>query len=235
MRHRAWHWVLLLSLLVAIPLASQERPEIGPGTEQGTPTDDGPPGESPVNPCAGKADGVRCPDDGTVCTRDICRAEQCRHEPARDGHGCEDDGNECTDDICAAGACTHPMLDNETPCTSDDNPCTADQCLRGQCEHLILPQGTVCAEDGEPCTSHTCNERARCVRSVALDGAICPSDGDCCTRDICQAGRCTHQGVRHGTPCDGDEEGCAKGGYCLWIDGRPQCSVIASPAGDAGC
>jgi hypothetical protein len=77
--------------------------------------------------------GTPCPDDGNLCTMDVCngvgacthppvqcaracRADgcdpatgQCLGTPLPAGTGCADDGDPCTDDVCdQSGSCTHP-------------------------------------------------------------------------------------------------------------------------------
>lgn len=52
------------------------------------------------------------------------------------GTTCPDDGNVCTSDVCSVGTCTHPNLEDGTSCPNS-NPCTtAAECRSGSCERV---------------------------------------------------------------------------------------------------
>ena len=93
---------------------------------------------------------MTCPDDGNVCTTDVCNVltGACGIPLS-----CPYDGNPCTDDVCdpATGACG---VLNADPCT-DDDPCTVgDQCTAGTCQPGPTTQ---CPDDGDSCTIDICN------------------------------------------------------------------------------
>src|SRR5262249_17822956 len=106
--------------------------------------------------------GTPCPDDGNVCTDDVCDGTgTCRH--IANGAEC-DDGDPCTpNDTCRDGVCVGTgtkacgvvgcsEAPDGTPC-NDDNACTSpDTCHGGTCVGVPL-NGTAC-DDGNACTEN---------------------------------------------------------------------------------
>jgi len=163
--------------------------------------------------------GEQC-DDGNTLDGDCC-SSTCQNEPS--GQPCPDDGNVCTDDVCdASGACTHP--DNTAPCddglfcdglevcaggicTHGGDPCAAGpECARTCNEaaaNCFDPAGTACTSDGNPCTDDQCDGAGMCIH--ASNSAPCDDGVFCNGPDLCAGGLCTHSG----DPCTGGPE-CAR-------------------------
>ena len=139
--------------------------------------------------CQGDVD---CPDDGDLCTLEICDLEsgECLSPPV----DC-DDGNGCTDDSCDSGSgCVHTDEPDGTACADDGIFCNGpEECLEGSCEHMGINCPAVICGD-------TCNEEQQSCNSPA--GTPC-GDGDACTIDVCDgAGGCVIIPVGCG-PTDG--------------------------------
>ncbi len=187
-----------------------------------------------------------------VCTVGVCdeAADACVADPANEGGACPDDGKVCTDDVCQGGACTHPnntvACDDQKSCThtdtcnsgacigiaydcDDGHDCTADSCDGlGGCDNVVqagtcLIEGQ-CRTDGESnAACKVCDpDESQVNWSVAPDGAAC-EDGDGCTvGDECQDGVCQSgdnecgqcTGLAAGSPCD-DGDGNTVGDFCL--------------------
>src|SRR5262249_42316353 len=165
--------------------------------------------EDNCNPLTGAChtplpDGSAC-DDHIDCTQgDACLAGVCTGTPAP----CPDDGNVCTDDLCdGQGACIHPGKSVDTPCQDDGNACTVDSCGGSPptCQHIVLTSAP-CTDDGNECTLDVCNG-GQCTHEALPFGRDCTDDGDACTVDMCANGLCRHTPV-HGSPCPDDGNSC---------------------------
>lgn len=120
----------------------------------------------------------RCIIDA-VCSRGVCLGAT---------KAC-DDGSVCTRDLCRQidGECV--FLDNEIAC-EDDNPCTADFCGPNGCEHVALSNGVAC-DDGDLCTQGDACFAGACVGTGLADGTACDDDDTCTIDDTCRAGVCS--------------------------------------------
>lgn len=139
------------------------------------------------------ADGTPCePADrciiDAVCAQGVClgRRKTC------------DDGSVCTRDICRQtdGECVF-ILD-ERSC-DDDNPCTADFCGDNGCEHVELPNGTAC-DDGDLCTRGDACFAGRCVGTGRPNGTACDDGNSCTVNDTCFDGVCSGQSIVEAAP-----------------------------------
>ena len=118
---------------------------------------------------------------------------------------CED-GNGCTVDTfeLETGRCIHRA--EPLPC-NDFNACTSnDTCVDGIC----LGESVSC-DDGDACTDDACDPEAGCIN---IPTGRC-DDGNNCTLDLCATdGRCRHENLSDGTPCD-DGIVCTKVSGCF--------------------
>ncbi|MEQ8272521.1 MAG: PQQ-binding-like beta-propeller repeat protein [Deltaproteobacteria bacterium] len=130
------------------------------------------------------ADGTACEAAdkciiNAVCSQGVClgASKTC------------DDGSVCTRDLCRQidGECI--FIDNELAC-EDDNPCTADLCGPTGCEHVALSNGTAC-DDGDLCTQGDACFAGACVGTGMPDGTACDDLDSCTVEDTCRAGVCS--------------------------------------------
>ncbi|MBI4716398.1 MAG: hypothetical protein HY763_01205 [Planctomycetes bacterium] len=180
---------------------------------------------------ANVADGTACGNQtpiGECDLPDVCQAGVCYSNPTT----CPDDGNLCTDDVCnaATGTCSHPAKPNGTTCDDglfctvnetctsgvcgggvprscgDAFPCTADSCdeTANQCSHV--PDDRYC-DDFQYCNGvEVCSVSQGCVPGTPPN---CSSDGIACTiNDFCNEAF---------NICDGvpDSSRCPKGEICV--------------------
>ena len=167
--------------------------------------------------CAGT--DKTCPDDGDICTVDVCAplTGSCGL-PYTDGAAC-DDGDLCTvGDACQTGvcvptgpavcgddgdACTEDICDPLTggcgvlrplgfPCDDGDACTTVDTCDAGACVGSVPVQ---CASDGDPCTNAACDSATGACQQLQLTGNVCDDLNPCTTTDVCDAGICVGSGL----------------------------------------
>src|SRR5581483_4978999 len=200
--------------------------------------------------------GEQC-DDGNTVGGDCCSAT-CTNEPA--GSGCPDDGNVCTDEVCdGSGACTHPpngfLCDDGQFCTVGDvcsggschgtpRDCSsaANQCNFGVCDENAnacvpspRPNGTPC-NDGSACTSPdtctagTCGGASLCGDGVVQAGCEVCDDGTGNGNDACCSATCTRVDSDGDGACNRDDP-CTGGP--LMVGAKLTFSGLAAPAGDA--
>jgi hypothetical protein len=160
--------------------------------------------------------GASCPDDGNICTDDVCDGEgTCQH--VANSAPC-DDGDACTtNDTCLAGDCVGTGkagcaacrdAQDGAPC-DDGDACTApDTCRGGACVGMAL-SGTAC-DDGNACT-----EQDECASGTCRGRPVTCDDGDPCTQDACDAVRgCVHSAAgAEGDACD-DGDPCTEPDAC---------------------
>ena len=140
------------------------------------------------NDCDGETDEeFECADDN-FCTKDLCQAGDCVHEPLS-GIDCADDDACTTKEHCVEGVCLGDQID-----CADDNPCTDDSCEPATgCKHVA--NGATCDDDGDPCTADVCQDSG-CTHPPGNDEASC-DDGDFCTvGDTCADGQCVPGAVK---------------------------------------
>ncbi|MFQ5590699.1 MAG: hypothetical protein ACE5HE_06035 [Phycisphaerae bacterium] len=133
----------------------------------------------------------------TVCdSPDACDgAGNCEANPKPDGTECPDDGNVCSFDVCSAGACTHPPTPAGTVCgdptdTECDNPDSCDGA--GTCLDNFEQAGAPCGDPGmDQCDNpDICDGNGSCDNNYAPAGTPC-DDGEICTgADVCFQGGC---------------------------------------------
>jgi len=142
---------------------------------------------------AGGANNLSCPDDGQVCTAEVCVVGVgCTHPTAEaNDRTCNDDFNctssdKCTSGVCrgnsncAAGfVCTVDGTCQATGCTiscDDNNPCTTDSCVGNVCTNaansLTCIDGQSCT-DPDVCSNKACVGTNTCVSGASCGGAIC--------------------------------------------------------------
>jgi photosystem II stability/assembly factor-like uncharacterized protein len=137
------------------------------------------------DPC----EGVVCPPDDNVCTREFCRGGSCTSEPVTNGRSCTYDGlsGVCVEGVCGENLCKGVDCD-------DGDACTVGTCdyVDGTCDFTPV----VC-DDHEECTEDTCDPTDGCVFAAVEDGTECGGPG----YGMCEAGSCV-------APCDlaSDEE-----------------------------
>jgi cysteine-rich repeat protein len=201
--------------------------------------------------CVLEPAGSTCPDDGNVCTDEVCNATgTCMHvantsacndgnpctggdvcaggtctagSPVAAGYPCANDGNACTNDVCnATGTCTH--VPNTNAC-NDFNPCTNDDvCTGGTCVGAAAPFGQSCFDDGNACTDDVCNGTGTCANVANTNP--CDDDNPCTSGDVCSGGACA--GSPNTDPCD-DGNACSTGdlctgGACVPTGVAPECA-----------
>jgi hypothetical protein len=104
--------------------------------------------------CTFKAAGTPCPDDGSVCTDDVCDGTRAACAHPHNTAACND-GNACTrTDACRSGVCVGGNL---VPCPAPDVCHEPGDCdpLTGLCINLGKPDDTVC-NNGNGCQSDSC-------------------------------------------------------------------------------
>ncbi len=188
--------------------------------------------------------------NGAPCDRTCNEAAKNCATPS--GESCPDDGNICTDDVCdGAGSCTHPT--NTATC-DDGKFCNgADTCKDGVCQHAgdpcaggapckqtcveatgdcRDPAGTACPDDGNVCTDDTCNGQGACTHQNNTgpcdDGLFC--DG----ADTCKDGVCLHAGdpCLNGSECD---RSCNEGAKNCMNPAGAVCTDDGNPCTDDRC
>ncbi len=117
------------------------------------------------------ASGVCDADDRCTGTSPDCPADT----PADNGTPCPDDGQVCTDDVCEGGVCTHP--DNSDPCDDGAFCTTGDVCSGGICSGtpLVCDDGKECSVDTCNEAEDKC-DFTEC-EPVIPDGEICRTAG----------------------------------------------------------
>lgn len=160
--------------------------------------------------------GTACPDDGQVCTDDVCNgAGVCVH-PDRSGP-CND-GEPCTEnDMCIDGVCRG---DNIPDCCENEGECTpASECAERCCvdARMMLvpsPAGTPCGDPAfGPCDDpDTCDGAGSCQPNYAPSDRIChPKEGPCDPEEQCPGDGPTcppNEFAPPGTPCPDDGNPC---------------------------
>ncbi len=186
-------------------------------------------GELPVS------DGLGC-DDGDACTaNDACQGGSCKPGKmtcqCKTNLDCIDKGgaNKCLgSSMCKANKCVpvgQPVLCN----TAKNTECLKATCVpqTGKCEPKSLPDGTVC-NAADPCALAN-----KCSGGKCIGASVGPCDDkNPCTTDSCDkgAGKCIHDAVKDGTPCQGGT--CTKG-VCGGGGGGVAVSVKAADIADA--
>ncbi|MBK8013619.1 MAG: hypothetical protein IPK13_19985 [Deltaproteobacteria bacterium] len=99
-----------------------------------------------------------------------------------------DDGSPCTKDVCrqSDGECL--FLADDSAC-DDTNPCTTDRCDEEGCHNDPLNSGTPC-DDNDSCTFGDACFAGECVGNGLPDGSSCDDHNSCTRDDICLAGIC---------------------------------------------
>ncbi len=138
--------------------------------------------------------GTTCPDDGEVCTDDVCDGNgSCLHPPV-DGISC-DDGLFCNGpDTCSGGSCAAGSID---PCGGGTE--CADLCDEAG-DHCFDPLGSACTPDGNFCTDDVCDGNGNCAvpnSNPCDDGLFCNG------ADTCGGGACAFHA---GDPCAGGSD-----------------------------
>ncbi len=129
--------------------------------------------------------GTTCPDDGNVCTTDVCDGVgECgvtNQLPCDDGMFCNGQ------DFCGAGACTVHQGD---PCEAGAE--CADTCNEAD-DDCFDPVGTGCVNDGNACTDDFCDGQGVCMHP---NNTLPCDDANACTSDdTCGAGTCSGTAV----------------------------------------
>ena len=179
------------------------------------------------NPC----EGVVCPPDDNVCTREFCSGGSCTSEPVTNGRSCTYDGLEgvcvagvcgenlcegvdCNDEPCSSGSCDYadglcdytPRFANGTPCTYDglEGVCAGGICGENLCEDVDCDDGDACTEDTCDYVDGTCD----------FTPVVCDDDEEC-TEDTCDpTDGCIFTAVEDGTSCGGTY-GVCEAGACV--------------------
>jgi cysteine-rich repeat protein len=144
--------------------------------------------------CTPLSAGAQCPDEGNVCTTDVCdNSGHCTHPPGNRGTLCRMPAGACD----LAGFCTgsSPVCPNTT---KPDGTACDDGVF---CNGADTCSGGVCAQHaGDPCVpgsecNHTCNEASR--NCFDPQNTACSDDGKVCTtHSVCDgSGRCTYTAV----------------------------------------
>jgi len=199
----------------------------GGGEEEGCEPVELPPlclfGDCEPDPC----EGVVCPPDDNVCTREYCSGGSCRSEPGANGRSCTYDG---LSGVCVNGVCGENLCEGVS---CDDDACTDGTCdyVDGTCDFTPV----VC-QDQDPCTENACDPVDGCIFTAVEDGTVCGSPGwmciagdcvltecgspeDCddrneCTEDTCSGGMCENPPVEDGTSC-ANGAGTCQAGSCV--------------------
>jgi len=150
-------------------------------------------------------DGAGCPDDGNVCTDDVCGAGACTHPP--NANAC-DDGDLCTElDVCAAGACAGKAFKCDDTIACTDNVCDGV----GGCSYPVTAGlcliGGQCYADQQSAPSGFCQycdvAAANTSWTHRATGTDCDDASACTQLDKCQSGTCIGAPI----PCN-DEKAC---------------------------
>ncbi|HEX6179364.1 MAG TPA: post-COAP-1 domain-containing protein, partial [Thermoanaerobaculia bacterium] len=142
-----------------------------------------------------------CPDDGNVCTQDVCNPETGGCGVVLAGQSCAD-GDLCdgTETCNSAGTC---VAGTPVVC-QDTNACTDDVCdpATGQCS--FVNDNTNQCSDGLFCTVNDRCENGACVSTPRNCG-----DANACTPDTCDETNdtCVNGPVPQET-CDGADNDC---------------------------
>jgi len=157
------------------------------------------------------------PDDGLVCTTDICNAGVAANTPVAVGTACSQNGGiQCN----VQGACVATCFDAAN-CPGSDNECQTRTCSAGLCGFALASIGkVVAAQSAGDCKQNQCDGFGN-VASVALDSDVFV-DGNACTLDACNAGVPANTPMASGSACSQDG-----GTLC---DGQGACVVCVAPS-----
>ena len=147
----------------------------------------------------------------TGCSNaDTCDgAGVCETNDVASGTACPDDGSLCTSDICnGSGSCSHPAGNAAVECRAASDVCDAAESCDGTAtpcpSDVKAGSGTSCgSSDDTACTdADTCDGAGVCETNDATPGTACPDDGSLCTTDICNTGgACTHPAGNAAVEC----------------------------------
>ena len=179
----------------------------------------------------GRFDTGEACDDGNTQNGDCCTAA-CTIVSA--GSACPDDGNVCTNDVCnGAGLCLHV---NNTVACDDGAFCTvADTCQSGVCQGTARDcsgagdqcNAGVCDEANDRCTAQprtagtTCNDGNACTQVDTCQAGVCvgASPVVCTVLDQCHvAGTCNPTTGLCSNPEKPSGTACNDGNACTQVD-----------------
>jgi hypothetical protein len=145
------------------------------------------------------ATGTPCPDDGNVCTTDLCDGTNaiCQHAAGNAGTICRTAAGECDVAEACSGASSACPADAKksggTACTDDGNGCTNDRCdgANDACGHPnACLASQVCASNA-CCTPQTCaGAKRECGQAAdgcggTLNCGTCPNASHCNVSGAC--------------------------------------------------
>jgi hypothetical protein len=215
-----------------------------PEAEDG-PCDDGSPCSTTSACKTGEciAVGPLC-DDDNPCTANTCTPEDtCDNAPLPDSEPCPDDGEVCTDDVCMSGTCTHPVTTNKCliagQCLDVGTVHADNECLL--CNPDSDPLSWIPGNEGlgcddtlyciveEVCTDGECTGQPRLCESDECSEGYCQEDTD----------QCLYVPVKDGTICNDtnpctDSDGCLDG-ICLGADKDCTWAANGNPCLDTLC
>jgi hypothetical protein len=150
-----------------------------------------------------------CPDDGNVCTSEVCDPTRgCNRQNAPSTTACVDTimctaNDRCSNGVCRSGTtdtCTNGRICSAqgtcvaTSCSTncdDGDPCTDDECVSGSCRNTRRNGALNRCSDGKSCTrddacgstANSCVGVDTCPDGASCGGSLCECDDD--NRTLC--------------------------------------------------
>ena len=125
-------------------------------------------------------DDADIPDDGNLCTTDVCTGGMASHPFTVAGSSCG--GTLQCDDAGKCLGCT-----KNSNC-GVDSACTTHVCQASTCVTNNAAMNVACPDDGNPCTTDACNGSGQCLHPPAALGASCGGGQLCDAGGSCTVG-----------------------------------------------
>jgi hypothetical protein len=170
-------------------------------------------------------DTTDLPNDGKMCTNDVCTAGVPSNPPLAVGSAC----NQAGGTVCnGAGACVQCVT--ASTCPGADTACGIRTCVANMCGVSNAAAGTaIAAQTAGDCQKNQCDGAGNIVS--APDNTDTPNDGKQCTLDSCTLGIPSNPPLASGSTCA--QMGgtvCNGAGACV------QCITASTcPGADTAC
>lgn len=155
------------------------------------------------------------PDDGNVCTDDLCEGGEPMHPFFPAGSPCNGDG------VCdGMGSCTECISPDDCDMLPADDECQLRTCEMETCGQTFSDLGTpLTLQTVGDCHLDVCDGAGGV--STDVDDTDIPDDGLECTTDACTGGVESHTPVAPGTPCAAGV--CNDSGACVGCNVPADC------------
>ncbi len=173
-------------------------------------------------------DDTDVPDDGNLCTEDVCTAGEASNPPVSAGESCGRNGELVCDGEGNCVGCTVAADCGE------DTECQTFACDNRTCSATNADAGTVITmqSDGD-CHVNQCNGSGG-IENVE-DNEDLPVDGIECTQDLCAAGTPSNPNEIAGVACGTGTDQCDGQGNCVECLGPADCPGVDDECQQRAC